>query len=133
MSDALTLTLAVADLDQTEHFYSHLLGLAIERFTPLPGHPPLLLLRVGDATLLFRDSAVIEALHPALLQNFDRHPRGVGVSLELGLADLGPVLQRLERCGWPLLYELEDTEFQRHEAWIHDPDGYLLVLGSPLS
>ncbi len=131
MPNSLTLTLAVADLDTTEAFYGATLGFAVERFRPLPGSPPLLLLRRGDATLLFRESAVLEALHPALLQNLERHAKGVGASLELAVDDLGPLLRRLEGCAWPILYELEDTEFNRREFWVHDPDGYLLVLGAP--
>jgi catechol 2,3-dioxygenase-like lactoylglutathione lyase family enzyme len=130
MPDTLTVTLAVADLAATEEFYAATLGLAVERFVPLPGHPPLLLLRRGDATLLFREDAVLEALHPAALQNLQRHPRGVGLSLELTLPDLSPARRRLARRGWRLLYELEDAEFDREEIWLHDPDGYLLVLGT---
>ncbi len=129
MSDRLTVTLAIADLGVTEHFYTETLGLSIERFVPLAGHPPILLLRRETATLLFRETAVLEALHPALFQNLARHPVGVGITLELEVPDLRPLLRRLERRGWPLLYELEDEEFDRREIWLHDPDGYLLVLG----
>ena len=131
MSSELTLTLAVDDLQRTENFYRKTLGLAVERFVPLPGHPPLLLLRLAGATLLFRETAVVEALHPTLFQQLEHQPRGAGLSLELGVADLRPLLRRLGRLAWPLLYELEDEEFARHEVWLHDPDGYLLVLTAP--
>ena len=131
MPDTLTVTLAVADLAASEEFYAATLGLAVERFVPLPGHPPLLLLRMGAATLLFREDAVLEALHPAALQNLQRHPRGVGVILELTLPDLAGARRRLARRRWHLLYQLEDAEFAREEIWLHDPDGYLLVLGTP--
>ena len=131
MADTLTVTLAVADLATTEEFYAATLGFAVERFVPLPRHPPLLLLRSGDATLLFREAAVLEALHPAALQNLQRHPWGVGVTLELTLADIKGACRRLARRAWPLLYELEDAEFNRAEIWLRDPDGYLLVLGTP--
>ena len=57
-------------------------------------------------------------------------PRGVGLFLELTLPDLSPARHRLARRGWRLLYELEDAEFDREEIWLHDPDGYLLVLGT---
>lgn len=130
MPDTLTVTLAVADLATTEEFYTVTLGLAVERVVPLPGHPPLLLLRRGDATLLFREDAVLEALHPAALQHLERHPRGVGMALELTLPDLGGTRRRLARRRWHLIYELEDAEFDREEIWLHDPDGYLLVLGT---
>lgn len=125
---SLTLTLAVSDLDRTETFYGELLGFPVERFLPAPGHPPVLLLGQGDATVLFREAAAIEALHPALFQNLERLPRGVGVSLELTVASLGPILKTIARRGVHTLYELEDDEFRRREIWLHDPDGYLVVL-----
>lgn len=130
MLENLTVTLAVADLERTQRFYGDLLGLPIERFVPLPGHPPLLLLRRGHASLLFRETAVFAALHPALFQNLERHPRGTGVMLELTVPDLRPLLRRIEKLAWPLLYEIEDGEFDRREIWLHDPDGYLLVFGA---
>ncbi len=130
MPECLTVTLAVADLDRCERFYRDFLGLPVERFTPLPGHPPLLLLRRDSASLLFREEAVFSALHPALFQALDRHPRGIGIMLELSLPDLRPVLRRAEKISWPLLYEMEDEEFERREVWLHDPDGYLLILGA---
>jgi len=129
MSENLTLTLAVADLALSEQFYAELLGLPVERFVPLPGHPPVLLLRCGTASVLFRESTVLEALHPALFQNLERHPKGIGTSLEWTVPDLEPLRRRLQRRKWPLLYELDDEEFGRREIWLHDPDGYLLVLG----
>ncbi len=123
-----TLTLAVSDLERTELFYGELLELEIERFVPLPGHPPVLLLGHGDATILFREVSTLEALHPALFQNLERHPRGVGVTLELTVEELGPILKRIARRQMHTLYELEDEEFQRREVWLHDPDGYLVIL-----
>jgi catechol 2,3-dioxygenase-like lactoylglutathione lyase family enzyme len=125
---SLTLTLAVADLDRTEEFYRELLRQPIERLTPLVGHPPLLLLLVGESTLLFRQGSALAATHPALFQDLDRHPKGVGMTLELTYADLGPVSRNLDRIEHHLLYELQDDEHHRRELWLHDPDGYLLIL-----
>ena len=126
----LTLTLAVSDLERTTAFYSEVLQLPVERFVPAPGHPPVLLVRHGDATLLFREAAVLEALHPALLQNLERHPWGVGMTLEFTLPVLSPVRRQIERRGLHILYELQDAEFDRAELWLHDPDGYLLILAA---
>lgn len=123
-----TLTLAVHDLERTDTFYGEILELPVDRFVPLPGHPPLLLLGHGDATVLFRETAVLEALHPALFQNLDRHPRGVGVTLEFTVKTLKPALRNIARRGLHTLYELEDEEFGRREVWLHDPDGYLVIL-----
>ena len=86
------------------------------------------MLRREDATILFRSLEVLEAGHPALFQNLSRHPLGVGVSLEFTVPDLKPILREIHRRQLHLLYELEDEEFNRREVWLHDPDGYLVVL-----
>jgi catechol 2,3-dioxygenase-like lactoylglutathione lyase family enzyme len=122
-----TLTLAVSDLERTAIFYGEILELAIERFVPVPGHPAVLLLGHGEATVLFRETAALEALHPALFQDLERHPRGVGVTLEFAVRELKPILKNIARRGLHTLYELEDDEFGRHEVWLHDPDGYLVI------
>ncbi len=123
-----TLTLAVTDLERTEIFYGELLALPVERFVPAPGHPPVLLLGNGETTVLFREAHALEAMHPALFQNLERHPRGVGVTLEFTVAALKPILKKIARKQIHTLYELEDEEFRRREIWLHDPDGYLIIL-----
>lgn len=124
----LTLTLGVNDLDRTATFYGEILRLPIERLVPAPGHAPLLILHRGDATVLFRPLEVLEASHPALFQHFSRHPLGVGMTLDFTVADLKPILRAVDRHRLHLLYELEDDEFDRREIWLHDPDGYLVIL-----
>jgi len=123
-----TLTLAVQDLDTTAHFYGEILQMSIERLIPAPDHPPVLILRHGPATILFRELPVLEALHPGLFQNLDRHPLGVGVSLDFSVDDLAPLRRVIDRRQMHILYELEDRQFNRAELWLHDPDGYLVVL-----
>ena len=123
-----SLTLAVDDLERSEAFYTDVLLFATERLRPAPGHPPLLLLRAAPVPVMLRENGSLEALHPALFQNLDRHPHGVGVILEFTLADLAPVQRNIDRRQLHTLYELEDEEFHRRELWLHDPDGYLVVL-----
>lgn len=125
---SLTLTLAVADLERTERFYQEILGLTLESFEPSPGYPRVLLLISGSAAILFRQQRALEASHPALFQNLDRHPKGVGMTLELELPDMAATRRAIEQREMHLLYELEDAEFNRRELWLHDPDGYLLIL-----
>jgi catechol 2,3-dioxygenase-like lactoylglutathione lyase family enzyme len=125
---SLTLTLAVDDLARTAAFYREILGRELESFVPLPGHPPVLLLHLDEATILFRESAALEALHPALFQNLERHPRGVGMMLEFSTEDLGPTLRAIARFDLHVPYEIDDAQFCRREVWLHDPDGYLIVL-----
>lgn len=126
----LVLTLAVDDLERTAHFYREILGLTLQRIEPGRDFPALLLLRRGDAAILFRAKEHLEASHPALFEHVERHPRGVGVTIDLEIPNLDEVVRRVDRCGLHLLYELEDKEHSRREIWLHDPDGYLLVLGT---
>jgi catechol 2,3-dioxygenase-like lactoylglutathione lyase family enzyme len=123
-----TLTLAVRDLDKTAAFYGEILQMEVERFVPTADSPAVLLLRCGDTAILFRELTVLEALHPALFQNLDRHPRGIGVTLEFPIRSLKPLLKNIDRLRLHTLYELNDEEFGRREIWLHDPDGYLLIL-----
>lgn len=125
---SLTLTLAVADLDRTEEFYRDWLRQPVERLDPLAGQRSVLLLLFGETAVLFRQDETLAATHPALFQHLDRHPKGQGMSLELDYTDLGPISRTLDRYGYHLLYELQDDEHQRRELWLHDPDGYLLIL-----
>jgi catechol 2,3-dioxygenase-like lactoylglutathione lyase family enzyme len=120
--------IAVADLEETEIFYREVLGFALEKFIPVPGHPPIMMLHAGDAVVLFRELAALEALHPALFQNIYRHPLGVGCSLQLTVPDVDQVKHRLVRQKRHLLYEMDDEEHGFREIWVHDPDGYLVIL-----
>ncbi len=124
----LSLTLAVTDLDQTENFYRELLGLKPQRSSVGAGFAEFILLRCLGGCIVFRPLEYLQAQHPALLQNLDRHPLGTGVQFELSCPDLSDVRRNIERFSWPVHYELEDAEHQRNEIWLSDPDGYLLVL-----
>ena len=124
----LSLTLGVADLQQTEAFYREILQLNPQRSHPDGKTPDFLLLRCGETCIVFRSLLDLEAQHPALLQNLTRQPLGVGTQLELSCADLTVVRNCIDRYRWPVAYELEDDEHRRSEIWLHDPDGYLLVL-----
>jgi catechol 2,3-dioxygenase-like lactoylglutathione lyase family enzyme len=123
-----TLTLAVADLFRTAAFYGETLLLPTEWLHLGGSSPAGLLLRQGDATVVFRPTAVLAAQHPLLFDSLERHPRGLGLMLEFTIGPWRQMLRQLERQDMPLLYELEDDEFDRREIWLHDPDGYLLVL-----
>lgn len=124
----LSLTLGVADLERTEDFYREILQLKLQRSKTGEGLPDFRLLRCGETCIVFRPLAVLEAQHPALLQNLTRQPLGVGMQLELSCPDLTAVRNAIDRYQWPVAYELEDAEHRRNELWLHDPDGYLIVL-----
>lgn len=124
----LSITLGAADLQRSENFYREILQLQPQRNQVDGRTPDFLLLRCGESCIVFRPLAELEAQHPVLLQNLVRQPLGVGVQLELSCPDLAVIRCSIERWQWPVAYELEDEEHQRSEIWLHDPDGYLIVL-----
>lgn len=124
----LSLTLGVADLQQTDTFYREILQLNPQRSPDDGKTPDILLLRCGETCIVFRPLTDLEAQHPALLQNLTRQALGVGMQLELSCPDLTAVRNCIEHYQWPVVYELEDQEHRRSEVWLHDPDGYLIVL-----
>ena len=123
-----SLTLAVSDLQRTENFYREILQLSPRWGQTRAGLADFLLLCCQQTCIVFRQLSDLEARHPALLQNLDRHPLGVGVQLEFACSDLSGIRRNLKRHRWPVNYELEDDEHHRSEIWLYDPDGYLLVL-----
>jgi len=125
---ALTLTLAVHDLEETVRFYRNLLFMDIELYQPLPTASPLLLMPHGDAVILFRQQEDMAALHPAQFQNQDRHPWGIGALIELTVTGLQETLKRLEKEGIQAVYERQDDQYHQFEIWLYDPNGYLISL-----
>ncbi len=124
----LNLTLAAVDLEKTEKFYRDILLLAPEFPQNYPAENNYLVLFVGKIKVIFQRLQEMEAQHPALLQNLTRVPLGVGVQLELNCKNLDVIYRMVNHYRWPIAYELEDQEHHRRELWLHDPDGYLLVV-----
>ena len=124
----LNLTLGVDSLEISAAFYHDLLGLPVEPVSATGGEPTALILRCGQVSVLLEPLTQHIARHPTLFQNLEHYPRGTGVRLEFTCRDLGLVLKKLQNARIPLAYELEDREFDRKKVWVHDPDGYLLVL-----
>ena len=124
----LIVTLAVDAIDQSEHFYRDILCLSVERFTPQGSTHPILMIRQGDATILLRQSEVLEATHPAAFQHLDRQTRGVGTSLDLQTDNFSQVQRNIERQHIPCLYESDDQQHNIKELWLYDPDNYLIIV-----
>ena len=68
-----------------------------------------------------------------------RAPLGNGINLQVAVAAVAPVLDRLERAGWPLVMAAEDAWYRRgdretgqRQFVVADPDGYVLRLAQPL-
>jgi catechol 2,3-dioxygenase-like lactoylglutathione lyase family enzyme len=125
---SLSLTLATVDLAETEKFYREVLLLSPQFIDNSHAEKSYLILFVGKMKVVFQRLAEIEAQHPALLQNLTRVPLGVGVQLEMSCAKLDDIYRMVNFYRWPISYELDDRQHQRRELWLHDPNGYLLVL-----
>lgn len=68
-----------------------------------------------------------------------KKPYGRGMNLQMELADIGPVYQRLLDNKVALFSDMEDTWREtgnvlsgQREFLVHDPDGYLLRFCQPL-
>lgn len=125
---ALNLTLAAADLEKTAIFYRKILLLLPELMPNSRTENNSLVLMFGEMRVVFQNLQDMEARHPAMLQNLTRSPLGVGIQLELSYDTLDDVERLIKYYHWPIAYELDDQEHRRRELWLHDPDGYLLVL-----
>ena len=128
----LNLTLAATDLEKTAIFYRKVLLLSPELIQPSALENSFLRLFFGKMRVVFQNRQEMEARHPALLQNLTRDSFGVGVQLELSYDNLDDVYRMIKYYDWPIAYELDDQEHRRRELWLHDPDGYLLVLNEDI-
>ena len=128
----LNLTLAATDLEKTAIFYRKVLLLSPELIQPSALENSFLRLFFGKMRVAFQNRQEMEARHPALLQNLTRDSFGVGVQLELSYDNLDDVYRMVKYYDWPIAYELDDQEHRRRELWLHDPDGYLLVLNEDI-
>jgi len=128
----LNLTLAATDLEKTAIFYRKVLLLSPELIQPSALENSFLRLFFGKVRVVFQSRKEMEARHPALLQNLTRDSFGVGVQLELSYDNLDDVCRMIKYYDWPIAYELDDQEHRRRELWLHDPDGYLLVLNEDI-
>ncbi len=125
---SMMITLAVKNLQRTQAFYAQICQLAIERHLLLDDMPPVLILQQGGGTILFRELASLQALHPTVFEAADRHPLGMGVTIELEVTDLDATRRLIAHHQIHVLYELQDEESGWRELWLHDPDGYLIIL-----
>lgn len=125
---SLTLTLASADLGKTAIFYGKVLLLSPELIQSSSAENGFLRLFFGEMKVVFQNLQDMEARHPALFQNLTRDPLGVGVRLEMSCDNLDDIYRMIKYYHWPMAYELDDQEHHCRELWLHDPDGYLLVL-----
>ena len=125
---SMILTLAVDIIDASEHFYRNIIQLPVERFVAATNSSPALIIAQGDSTVILRPATTLQAQHPAAFQHFDRHCRGVGISIDFQVDDLNLCLRCLNNNNIDIIYELEDKEHGIRELWFYDPDNYLIIL-----
>jgi catechol 2,3-dioxygenase-like lactoylglutathione lyase family enzyme len=69
--------------------------------------------------------------HPHLL-DVDDASRGNGVSLWFETTEYDAVLARIGKTGPSVAVESHVNPLAQHrEIWLHDPDGYLVIINSP--
>jgi catechol 2,3-dioxygenase-like lactoylglutathione lyase family enzyme len=116
--------LDVTDLDASLRFWCGILGFRISYARPEDGFAYLE--REGAQVMLCRRNGNWET---ASLE----HPFGRGLNLQIAVAALDPVIDRLRAAGWPLFREAHAARYRVGESFVslrqilvQDPDGYLL-------
>ncbi len=127
MAMNLHLTLGVESLEHSMNFYRDIPGLAPEWLHDPQKTARGVVIHTPTLSVVFIPLTAMEQQHPALLQHLSRERLGAGVQLEFSCPDLNTLSRIAKKRQWPILYELEDTEHQRRELWLQDPDGYLLI------
>lgn len=104
-----------SDLDATAHFYTHVLGFAIERDD-------------RDASVaylaLVRGSVRLGAARRPESQNAAARRPPVGVELVLEVDDLDELRSRVARHGWPVEEDLVRQPWGLRDFRVLDPSGY---------
>ena len=128
--NALVPELAVSDWRTSRAFYCELLGFEIAYERPEEGFS---FLTLGDAQLMIDEIGIGRTFHveSAPLER----PFGRGLNLQVRVADVSVILNRLAAASVALYLPLEEKWYRRddHEVGnrqfvVADPDGYLLRL-----
>ena len=128
--NALVPELAVSDWRTSRAFYCELLGFEIAYERPEEGFS---FLTLGDAQLMIDQIGIGQTFHveSASLER----PFGRGLNLQVRVADVSVILNRLAAASVALYLPLEEKWYRRddHEVGnrqfvVADPDGYLLRL-----
>ena len=117
--------LLVSEFGKSLAFYTDTLGFAIRIRR---GAPDFAYLEFGQIQLMIEqiddESWLTGVLAP---------PYGRGVNFQMEIADIRPLLTRINQAHWPLFEEPEDNWYDtgdmlsgEREFLVQDPDGYLL-------
>ena len=121
--------LMVTDLDSSLTFWVSCLGLEVAYQRPEDGFA-YLDLNGAQVMLEQADPEAGQWLTAPLTK-----PYGRGINLQIDVAAVGPIIQKLGQAGFPLYRECKDTwyradkiEVGQREFIVQDPDGYLVRL-----
>lgn len=117
--------LCCSDIDRSLRFYTDVLGFAVlyarteERFAYLD----------RDGAQIMIEQSVGRRFLAAELE----YPYGRGINLQIEVAEIAPLYERVQASGAPIYLPIEDTWYRRDDALlgnrqfiVQDPDGYLL-------
>ncbi len=116
--------ISVSDFARSLDFYTRLLGFKVEYQLKEP-----------DFAFLSLKGAQVMIEHESgyRVDSVLEHPYGRGVSHQIEIADIAPLIERLQQDEYPIAWMPEEVwyETDRHlhgqlQFWVMDPDGHLL-------
>jgi len=124
--------ICATDVEASSRWYQHLLGIRSDH-----GGPHYERLVDGDRLVMQLHSFEVEHDHGRIGQSDDR-PYGNGVLLWFEIDDFDAAVRRGEQMGVDVVMaphrnppEGEPGGPAHREFWVHDPDGYTVVMASP--
>ena len=120
--------IAVRNVRASSQWYRQLLGL-----DSLPEHPhrDVYERMFSAGHLILQLHAWDEEDHPNLV-NADAAPNGHGVLLWFEVDNFDAVVEQARALGAHIVQEPHANPRPNHrEMWLHDPDGYMVVIASP--
>lgn len=118
--------ICVHDVEASSRWYQRLLGLASDH-----GGPNYERLVDGGRLVLQLHQWLVEHQHGRLGDPSDR-PYGNGVLLWFELEDFDDAVARAVELKADIFKPRHRSENAHYECWLHDPDGYTIVLASPM-
>jgi uncharacterized glyoxalase superfamily protein PhnB len=123
-ADALTASLTVRDLAASRDWYRDALGFTIDREIEREGVLRAVGIRAGAVRLMLNQDDGARGLDRA---------KGAGMSLMITTRqDVDAVAARVRARGTPLITEPQDTPWGSRVFRVADPDGFILVVATPL-
>ncbi|HEY0997589.1 MAG TPA: VOC family protein [Gemmatimonadaceae bacterium] len=123
-ADALSASLTVRDLAASRDWYRDALGFAIDREIERDGVLRAVGIRAGAVRLMLNQDDGAKGLDRA---------KGAGLSLMITTRqDIDAIAARVRARGTPFITEPQDTPWGARVFRVADPDGFILVVSTPL-